>query len=288
MSAVPKNNSLIDAISSRVKQDPQGPAFVFLTADGREQEVSNERFYRDLRGCAFRLADRGIQPGEIILLALDHGYDLLICFWGAVCCGAIPSVLTYWRFGSDKSAYARKVENMAAAVRAQAVITLRDLHVDVDTALSKRGCRVFASEEATTGLFDQNRALPELNAEQIALMQFTSGTTSAPKAIQFSHRAVLDHVQAVAQTYQLTRDSVHVSWLPFYHDMGLIGHIQSLIHCGLQITMSPQTWLRQPDLLFKAISQYRGAIVRMPNFGFDYCTQRVRPEDINRLIFIFT
>ena len=276
-----KNNSLIDAISLRVKQDPQGPALVILTAGGKEQSVSNDQFYRDLRECALRLADRGIRPGEVILLALDHHYDLLVCFWGAVCCGAIPSVLTYWRFGSEKDAYVRKVGNMAAAVRAQAVITLRDLHVEMNTALSESGCRVLAPEEVTQGSFDENLALPELDTEQIALMQFTSGTTSAPKAIQFSHRAVLDHVQAVARAYQLTRDSVHISWLPFYHDMGLIGHIQSLIHGGLQVTMSPQTWLRQPDLLFKAISQYRGAIVRMPNFGFDYCTQRIRPEDIS-------
>ncbi len=280
MSAVAINNTLIDAISSRVKQDPQGPAFVFLTADGQEQEVSNEQFYRDLRGCAFRLADRGIQPGEIILLALDHGYDLLICFWGAVYCGAIPSVLTYWRFGSEKDAYVRKVGNMAAAVRAQAVITLRDLHVEMNTALSKRGCRVFASEEATTGLFDQNRTLPELNAEQIALMQFTSGTTSAPKAIQFSHRAVLDHVLASARAYQINKECVYVSWLPFYHDMGLIGHIRALIHGGMLVCMSPQKWIGQPELLLQAVSRYRGTMTNMPNFAFDYCVQRIRDEEL--------
>jgi|GEM_PF-483875 acyl-CoA synthetase (AMP-forming)/AMP-acid ligase II/acyl carrier protein len=272
--------SLIDAISFRVQSDPQSRVIAFLTEDGKVHEVSNEQFYRDIRQYAQGIIVKGVKSGEIILLSLDHGYDLLCCFWGAVCCGAIPSILTYWRSGSDVDAYARKVKNLAETVRARAVISQPDLHPTISEALVKMGCLVFTAGEVSAVSADSCITLPELEEAQIALMQFTSGTTGEPKAIQFSHRAILDHVEASAHANQITRDCVYVSWLPFYHDMGLIGHIRSIIHGGLFVSMAPQAWLRHPDMLLKAIHHYRGTMTNMPNFGFDYCAQRIHKEDI--------
>ncbi|MFA5322104.1 MAG: AMP-binding protein [Smithella sp.] len=272
--------TLIDAVSFRNQSNPQGRAFVFLSEDGQAQVISNEQFYQEIKFCAMGLAAKGIRPGEVVLLALDHGFELINCFWGTICCGAVPSVMTYWRPGSDADVYARKIERLASAVRARAVITLPDLYLPITEVLAKICCQVFTFHDVTKASSGMNMILPEPRAEQTALLQFTSGTTGAPKAIQFSHRAVLEHVTASAQAYQMTKDSVYVSWLPFYHDMGLIGHIRALISGGMLVLMAPQTWLKKPEMLLQAIHRYRGTMANMPNFSFDYCTQRIHDEDL--------
>lgn len=272
--------SLIDGISFRSGQDPQGLAFVFLDESSNAQEITNEQFYSDMQRYARSLIAKGICPGDIVLLALDHGYELLCFFWGLICCGAIPSIINCWHPGSNVNVYAEKVKNLAVAVGARTVVTLPDLYPAINASLAKIDYLVCTVQEVITASSGNRTVLPELNSEQIALMQFTSGTASEPKALQFSHRAILDHVEAVAHGYQMTKNCVYVSWLPFYHDMGLIGHILALIHGGLNVSMSPQCWLRQPEVLFKAIHRYGGNILRMPNFGFDYCTQRIHEEDL--------
>lgn len=280
MAEVTPFRSLVDAISFRRQCDPQGQACVFLSGDGDARAVSNEQFYHDMQHYALGLTAKGVRQGDIVLLALGHDYELLACFWGAICCGAIPSVMTYWNPGADMDVYARKIKRLAKAVGARIVITLPDLYSSITAALAKMGCLVFTAQEIATALPERVLTLPELEAEQIALLQFTSGTTSQPKAIQFSHRAILDHIAVTAQAYQVTLGEVNVSWLPFYHDMGLIGHIRSLIHGALLVSMAPQDWLRHPEMFLKAIHQYRGTISWMPNFGFNYCAQHIRENDL--------
>jgi fatty-acyl-CoA synthase len=280
MDEIIQNRTLVDAISFRRERDPQGLAFVFLSGDGQDRAVGNDRFYNDMKQCAMGLVSRGIRQGEIVLLALGHDYELITCFWGTMCCGAIPSVLTYWRPGSDMDVYARKIERLAAAVQARAVITLPELYPSLHAALANMGCLVFTARDLATVSADMTRSLPVVEAGQIALMQFTSGTTSTPKGIQFPHRAILDNIAANARAYRMTREFIYVSWLPFYHDMGLISHIRSLVHGGLFVTMAPQTWLQRPEMLLQAIHRYRGTMTNMPNFSFDYCTQRIRDEDL--------
>jgi fatty-acyl-CoA synthase len=272
--------TLADALSLRRERDPQSPAFVFLSEDGQPLTVSNGRLHDEMKAIALGLRARGIGKGEVVLIACGHGYELVACFWGAVCCGAVPSILTYWHPGSDADAYARKVGRMAAAVRARAVITLPDLHSSMTAACADTGCLTFTVREVIEASTGMTETLPELDEEQIALLQFTSGTTSTPKAIRFSHRAVLDHVAAGAAAFRMTQDWVYVSWLPFYHDMGLIGHIRALLHGGMLVCMAPQTWLKKPVMLLLAIHRYRGTMTNMPNFSFDYCAQRIRDEDL--------
>lgn len=276
---ISKFHSLIDGISYRAQKYPQGRACVFLSADVDDFTVSNETFHQDMKNCADGLASRGIKQGDIVLLALDHKYELLSCFWGAMCCGAIPSILTYCYPGSNVDKYIKKVERMAAKVKATAVITLTDLHAAASAALTQRGCLVFTDDEIFSGAGDRVLALPKLDLEQIAFMQFTSGTTSEPKAIQFSHRAVLEHVSVIDQIPN-PFNRVYVSWLPFYHDMGLISHIRSLLDGSVQISMSPLYWLQQPVIFLKAIHKYRGDVAYMPNFAFDYCAKHIREEDL--------
>lgn len=282
MTAPAPYRTLIEAISARKNRAPQGLAFVFLSEDGREQKVSNEIFYGEMKRFAAGLTAKGIRQGDIVLLALDHGIALINCFWGAVCCGAIPSIMPYWRHGSDKDVYARKIQRLAAAVRASAVVTLSDLYSAMTSALTNTGSRVFTIQEIIAVPDHVDVIFPESGSDHIAFLQFTSGTTSEPKAIQFTHKAVLDNVASSAQAAQVNGDTVYVSWLPFYHDMGLItGHLRSLIHEGLLVSMSPQAWLRKPEMLLHAVHRYHGTMTYMPNFGFEYCTQMIREEEIS-------
>ncbi len=280
MNEITNYPTLVDAISSRKERDPYGLACVFLSEDGPARAVDNSRFHDDMKQCALGLMEQGVGGGETVLLALDHDYGLIRNFWGAVCCGAVPSVMTYWRAGSDPDAYARKIVRLAVAVQARAVITLPELCPVFTAALEKTGCMVIEARDPDEDRAGMAGSLPGIEPGQTALMQFTSGTTGTPKAIRFSHRAVLDHIATSADTYRMTRDWVYVSWLPFYHDMGMIGHIRSLLHGGLLVSMSPRDWLRRPEMLLRAVHEYRGTLTNMPNFSFDYCTRRIRDEHL--------
>lgn len=280
MNEITRYRTLAEAISIRAQGNPDGRACVFLSEDGQPLTVSNGRLYDDMKSFALGLMARGIGKGEIVLIACGHGYEPATCFWGAVCCGAVPSILTYWIPGSDADAYARKVGRMAAAVRARAVITLPDLHSSMAAILENTDCLTFTAREVAEASTGMTVTLPEVEEGQVAFMQFTSGTTGAPKALQFSHRTILDHIAASAAAYRMTKDWVYVSWLPFYHDMGLIGHIRSLLHGDLFVSMAPRTWLRRPEMLLQAVHRYRGTLTNMPNFSFDYCAQRIRDEDL--------
>jgi len=280
MNELSSYSTLVEAISSRSERDPGGRAIVFLSEDGSAHSITNLQLNEDMKRCALRLKGEGIGPGDIVLLALDHDYGLIRHFWGALCCGAVPSVMTYWRPGSDPDAYARKVGRLAAAVDARAVVALPDLCPAFTAALANTGCQVIEGREPDADRAVMPGPLPVVGPGQIALMQFTSGTTSAPKAVRFSHRVILDHIAASAEAYRMTRDWVYVSWLPLYHDMGMVGHIRSLLYGDLLVSMSPQTWLHRPEMLLQAVHRYGGTLTNMPNFSFDYCTRRIRDEDL--------
>jgi fatty-acyl-CoA synthase len=280
MEDITRYRTLAEAIALRGQRDPDGRACVFIPEEGEHLAVSNGRLYDEIMSRAHGLTARGIGKGEIVLVALDHVPDLVACFWGAVCCGAVPSILNYWLPGSDADRYARDVGRMASAVRARAVVTLPELLAPMKSALAETGCIVLAAGDVVAGAGEAAVELPPVEEGDAALLQFTSGTTGAPKGLLFSHRAVLDHIAASVAAYGMTDDWVSVSWLPFYHDMGLIGHIRSLLHGDLFVAMAPRTWLRQPGLLMHAVHRYRGTLTNMPNFGFDYCTQRIRDEEL--------
>src|SRR5439155_3542018 len=120
----------------------------------------------------------------------------------------------------------------------------------------------------------------EVASDEIALVQHSSGTTGLQKGVALTHRAILDNIAACTISSYLP-DDVVVSWLPLYHDMGLIANFLLPLVGGMRAVLIPTFyWLRSPQILFKAISDQRGTVAWMPNFAFNFCAQRCRPSDL--------
>jgi acyl-CoA synthetase (AMP-forming)/AMP-acid ligase II len=117
--------------------------------------------------------------------------------------------------------------------------------------------------------------------DEIALLQHSSGTTGLQKGVALSHQAVFNQLGSYAEALQLRNDDVIVSWLPLYHDMGLIaGFVLPILSRVPLVLMSPFDWVRAPQRLMQSVGRYRGTLTWLPNFAYNFCAQKVRPSQL--------
>ncbi len=122
------------------------------------------------------------------------------------------------------------------------------------------------------------------NNSSIAFLQYTSGSTASPKGVMISHRNILENLTAIHDYFEHTSESHGVSWLPMYHDMGLIGTVLQPLYGGFQVTiMSPLMFLQRPLRWLEAISRYKATSSGAPNFAYDFCVRKIKPEQITHL-----
>jgi acyl-CoA synthetase (AMP-forming)/AMP-acid ligase II/acyl carrier protein len=139
-------------------------------------------------------------------------------------------------------------------------------------------------ESQTNQALDEFAPNPVRSPEEIAYLQLTNGTTGLSKAVALSHQAVLNNIYAIVKRLSLTEADIAVNWAPFYHDLGLNSSLLRPLLVGYRsITLSPSYWIRHPHLLLRAIHQYRGTLTAMPNFGFNFCRQRIHDEQLTGL-----
>jgi len=278
--------TLIEAIQNQAARDPERQAFVFLLDGKPNSQVTYGKLQADVWRCAQALRAAGIGENDLILLVFEHSYDLVILFLGAIWAGAIPSILPYVSLASDLESYRRRVERLALASEAAAVVTLPDVCAPLSDLLDGAGCRVLNVQELLSSAPTVDAALPSCHAdpEGTAFIQFTSGTTDRPKGVVLTHRAVTSNIQNISQRLQFTSQDTGVSWLPLYHDMGLITAMLLPLSVGARsVLFSAFHWIRRPSLLMQAIHEYRGTMSWMPNFAFRYCVRRIPDRDLDDL-----
>src|SRR5262249_42978486 len=123
-----------------------------------------------------------------------------------------------------------------------------------------------------------------VDPESIAFLQYTSGSTSRPKGVIVSHSNILHNQKMIYQSFRHNQDLVDVSWLPLYHDMGLIGStLQPVFSGGSCIFFPPAYFLQNPSCWLKAISKYKATTSGAPNFGYDLCVERINEAEVHAL-----
>ena len=229
-------------------------------------------------GAQRMLESEGIQPGEVVLLILQHGADLIYTYFGIILHGAIPSIMPYLTEKLQPERYRKDLAALIEVTQPSAIFTYQEFEDEVRSAL-KEGDSVrtvmIAEEigEGKTPVFDLNRRKPE----DIVLLQHSSGTTGLQKGVALSHQAVLNQITAYADVLHITEGDVVVSWLPLYHDMGLIaGFLMPILYGLPMVLMSPFDWVRAPQRLMQAVSKYNGTLVWLPNFAYNFCAKKIR------------
>lgn len=255
--------------------------------------------YRDLllgaAGYSRAYAQAGIQPGEVVILILNHGADLVYSFFGAVLHGAIPSIMPFLTEKLAPSQYRTALAALFEISEPAAVVTYAEFREEVEAARRGSAVRsVLVGEEISTGSASTDVAGAPTEAvdfstcrgllrspDDIVLLQHSSGTTGLQKGVALSHRAVFNQIESYARALRLTAEDTIVSWLPLYHDMGLIaGFLIPLLYRVPLVLLSPFDWVRAPYKLFQAISRYRGTLCWLPNFAYNFCAQKIRDRDL--------
>jgi fatty-acyl-CoA synthase len=232
--------------------------------------------------------DNRVQPGEVVVLILQHGRDLVNAFFGAVLHGAIPSIMPFLTEKLLPERYRADLAALVSITQPAALVTYPDFEAEVRAALRPGDSVrvVIVSDKVPQALAPDFGKLGGLQRSpgDIVLLQHSSGTTGLQKGVALSHQAVFNQLESYSQTLRLVPQDVVVSWLPLYHDMGLVaGFLMPILLRMPLVLMSPFEWVRAPYKLMQAVSRYRGTLSWLPNFAYNFCAQKVRQRDLEGL-----
>lgn len=267
--------TLLDVLDWHLAHSPDREHALFYLGDEATESMS----YRQLADAAARVAGalsrRGVLPGQSVGLMLPSGLDFFRCFLGVLYAGAVPVPMYPPARPSQIEDHMRRQAGILANCEASLLITFE---------------RIKPLAGALQGLVPTLQALcspadllagtpvlrPSAVAADLALIQYTSGSTGNPKGVELSHANLLANIRAWGSATQLSSSDVCVSWLPLYHDMGLIGAwLGSLYHAIPLVLMSPLDFLARPERWLWAIHRHRGTVTAAPNFAFDLCVKRL-------------
>lgn len=218
----------------------------------------------------------GIGKGDTVVLMLQTGADYFFCFFGTLLAGGVPVPIYPPARPAQIEDHVHRQRAIIANCGAAVLITLpearkvaRLLRDQVETLQHV----VTAAELATTG----GRPQPvTLHADDLAFVQYTSGSTGQPKGVMLSHANLLANIRAITSHIGAGPDDVCVSWLPLYHDMGLIGAwLGSLYSAAELVVMSPLAFIARPQRWLEAIHEHGGTLSASPNFGYELCLRRI-------------
>ncbi|HEX7843179.1 MAG TPA: SDR family NAD(P)-dependent oxidoreductase [Kofleriaceae bacterium] len=279
-------STFAELLERRAERRPDQRGFTFLV-DGESQEahLTYGELHQRARTIAAELA-RVHARGERALLLYPPGLAYIEAFFGCLYAGAI-AVPAY---PPDPAALGRTLPRLRAIAkdaRASVVLTTGALHSIATSLLGQApelsGARFIATDTLPAELAMSWRPIAA-SADDIAFLQYTSGSTAEPKGVMVSHRNLLDNSARIRQTFGTSEHSRVVIWLPPYHDMGLIGGILQPLFSGmLVVLMSPLHFLQRPTRWLNAISRYRGTTSGGPNFAYDLCVRKITPEELAAL-----
>ncbi|RPI20919.1 MAG: hypothetical protein EHM70_25875 [Chloroflexota bacterium] len=264
---------------------PDAPAVYLLRSGQPDQTITYASLMRGAVSYSHALAEAGVLPGEVVILILQPGQALLEAFFGAVLQGAVPSILPFLTEKLSPEVYRRSLSALFETIAPAAVVTYTDFVPDVRAAFLAGGPApaLIVCEQVVSVPDLDFSTLPGFTRTpaDILLLQHSSGTTGLQKGVALSHQAVFNQLESYARALRLASGDVVVSWLPLYHDMGLVtGFLLPILNRLPLVLLSPFDWVRAPYRLFQAVSRYRGTLTWMPNFAYNFCAQKVRDRDM--------
>ncbi len=274
-----EDQTLVDLLEEASRDSETGLRLLDRHEDAEFYPFSDV-WRRALRVCG-GLQDHGVEPGDRVALVYPTSIEFIDAFFGTILAGAVPVPLYPPVRLHRLEEYETRTARMLEAVTARLVLAdsrvRRILGPAVAEAAPQLGCRIL--EDLSGGPGELVRRSPA----ELAMVQFSSGTTVDPKPVALSHRAVLAQTAGLNAHWPATEGIVHsgVSWLPLYHDMGLIGCIfTALERPGTLTLIPPELFLARPAVWLRALSTFRATISVAPNFGYGLAADRIKDEQI--------
>ena len=273
------SGTLVELLAAAARSEER---LILVDAGEREEIVPWAEVRRRAMGAAAALAEMGVAPGDRVAIVLPTSAAFMDAFFGALLAGATPVPLyppvRLGRLEEHLGATAR----MLGAAGASVLITEPRLRLILGPAIAAARLPLghVVAEELVRG---KGTLEVEADPEGLALIQFSSGSTVDPKPVALRHRHVTAQLAALEAELPVPAGAprVGVSWLPLYHDMGLIGCLLSALHFpGSMVLIPPEVFLARPAIWLRALARHRGFVSAAPSFAYSVCQRRVRDEDL--------
>jgi fatty-acyl-CoA synthase len=288
------SRTIAQAIEDAAKTDPTrgfrfipetgiAPSNAASTASQSEVTFSFTAIERASSRYGGALQALGLRRGDRVALILPQAEDFVLCFFGAIRAGIIP-VPIYPPLGLGQlQGYLDNTRHIVGKSGARALVTTSQIKRLLGTV--QAACPALEEVVAVEGIRESLEALkPEkIGLSDVAFLQFTSGSTSRPKGVSITHANLAANIRCVMELglHAKGGEDVGVSWLPLYHDMGLIGFVLSpVMHQVSCVFLPPLLFLKRPASWFQAITRHKGTIAYAPNFAYALSVKRIREKDL--------
>jgi 8-amino-7-oxononanoate synthase len=278
----PPQTSLVDSLRHWREQQPSQVAFYFSDGDAEDASLTYEQLDRRARAIGAKLSSLGMQ-GERVLLLYPPGLDFVAGFLGSLYAGAtaVPA------YPPRRNRYMSRIEAISENAQARAALTTQDIADRVEGMLDESPSLKNSAWVATDQLNDDAGDAwepPQLDKHAVAMLQYTSGSTGSPKGVMLTHANMIHNVSVIIHSFEPSRTGVGLTWLPTYHDMGLVGGVMMPLFYGRpNVLMSPMAFLQKPVRWLRGITKYNATISGGPNFAYDLCVDKISDEELEGL-----
>ena len=278
-------NTLVELLRLRASSSANKLAYAFIASTGEEtHSITYGKLEISAKKIALKLKQSGLKPNDRVLLLYNPGLHFLEAFFGCLYAGmiAVPS------YAPKRNRKDNRLLGIIEDAKPQIALTTGDIllhkenHIQHNEAMGQ-------IPWLATDLLDENLDVsawedPDITGEQLAFLQYTSGSTSAPKGVMVSHTNLLVTLEDLRRHYEFNDNDIMVSWIPVFHDMGLIfGALQPCYNGFPCYLMAPATFLQQPYRWLETISRLKGTVTAAPNFAYELCVDKITPEQRDSL-----
>ncbi len=270
--------TILGALCRHVDTHGDVVAYTFLKSNNERLSITYRELDQRARCIACGLLQRA-EPADRALLMYPAGLEFIEAFLGCLYAGivAVPA------YPPKKNRNVGRILSIADDCTPRLLLCALETKRDVEGefAESVRGASVVVTDELDSAC---KGSLPEIRSDQLAFLQYTSGSTAAPKGVMVSHGNIVANELLIQKYFQFNKQSIMVSWLPMFHDMGLIGGILAPLFVGFpSVLMPPNTFLREPIKWLRAVTEFRGTCTGAPNFAYDLCVKKITEDQKNEL-----
>jgi len=268
------------------QKDPERVCAFLVSSNFPDQSITYRELVDHSRHFVQTYEKAGFKPGEVLILILNHGVDLLYAYFGAILHGCVPSIMPFLTEKLLPERYRADLESLIAISRPAGIVTYRDFREEVQSVRKPGDSvkNVIVVEDVSKEDFNQSGQFKGLGrtSEDIVLLQHSSGSTGLQKGVALSHQAVFNQLDVYSKALQIDVNSdVIISWLPLYHDMGLIAcFLLPILYKIPLVLLSPFDWVKAPFRLMQAVTKYKGTLSWLPNFAYNFCALKIRDKSL--------
>ncbi|QDV14161.1 Putative fatty-acid--CoA ligase fadD21 [Rosistilla oblonga] len=278
----PPRSNFVEILRYWTEQQPDAPAFYYTDGEDDDAMLTYAQLWERVRALAGHLQQRGATGGRVLLL-YPPGLEFVVGFFACHAAGA-TAVPAYPPRRNRKATRIHSISKDSGAGFALSIASvIEQIYSNKDQAADLSAIEMIASDDPSNAAIDAWK-MPTIAANDIAMLQYTSGSTGDPKGVMLTHGNLIANCEYIVHAFTPTRAGSGASWLPTYHDMGLVGGVLKPLFYGRpNVLMSPMAFLQKPVRWLQMISKYKVSISGGPNFAYQLCVEKVTPEEIATL-----